>query len=224
MRPLRIKGKTSVLMNAIYGAACPVARRKTWLWAPFRIRVRRWLLRLQADRIRKGQEAAAREREQINQKAETLLRSYGNSVLRLAYSYLHSMEDAEEILQETLLQYLKTAPVLENEAHEKAWLLRVAGNLSKNRIAYNRIRSTDELKETLIAQQREDLSFVWEAVKGLPVKYREVIHLFYYEGFSTGQIAALLQQKESTVRSHLMRGREKLKLILKEGYDFEGGL
>ena len=224
MRPLRIKGKTSVLMNAIYGAACPVARRKTWLWAPFRIRVRRWLLRLQAARIRKGQEAAAREREQINQKAETLLRSYGNSVLRLAYSYLHSMEDAEEILQETLLQYLKTAPVLENEAHEKAWLLRVAGNLSKNRIAYNRIRSTDELKETLIAQQREDLSFVWEAVKGLPVKYREVIHLFYYEGFSTGQIAALLQQKESTVRSHLMRGREKLKLILKEGYDFEGGL
>ena len=224
MRPLRIKGKTSVLMNAIYGAACPVARRKTWLWAPFHIRVRRWLLRLQADRIRKGQEAAAREREQINQKAETLLRSYGNSVLRLAYSYLHSMEDAEEILQETLLQYLKTAPVLENEAHEKAWLLRVAGNLSKNRIAYNRIRSTDELKETLIAQQREDLSFVWEAVKGLPVKYREVIHLFYYEGFSTGQIAALLQQKESTVRSHLMRGREKLKLILKEGYDFEGGL
>lgn len=224
MRPLRIKGKTSVLMNAIYGAACPMDRRKTWLWMPLRIRVRRWLLRLQADRIRKGQEAAAREREQINQKAETLLRSYGNSVLRLAYSYLHSMEDAEEILQETLLQYLKTAPVLENEAHEKAWLLRVAGNLSKNRIAYNRIRSTDELKETLVAQQREDLSFVWEAVKGLPVKYREVIHLFYYEGFSTGQIAALLQQKESTVRSHLMRGREKLKLILKEGYDFEGGL
>ena len=64
-----------------------------------------------------------------------------------------------------------------------------------------------------------DLSFVWEAVKDLPVKYREVIHLFYYEGLSTAQIAAILEQKESTVRSHLMRGREKLRSILKEGYD-----
>ena len=144
---------------------------------------------------------------------------YGSSILRLAYSYLHNMDDAEEILQETLIQYLKTAPVLENEAHEKAWLFRVAGNLSKNRIAYNRVRSTDELKESLVAQQREDLSFVWEAVKDLPVKYREVIHLFYYEGLSTSQIAAILEQKESTVRSHLMRGREKLRSILKEGYD-----
>lgn len=81
------------------------------------------------------------------------------------------------------------------------------------------MRSTDELKESLAAQQREDLSFVWEAVKDLPVKYREVIHLFYYEGLSTVQIAAILEQKESTVRSHLMRGREKLRSILKEGYD-----
>lgn len=98
---------------------------------------------------------------------------YGSSILRLAYSYLHNMDDAEEILQETLIQYLKTAPVLENEAHEKAWLFRVAGNLSKNRIAYNRVRSTDELKESLVAQQREDLSFVWEAVKDLPVNRDE---------------------------------------------------
>ena len=64
-----------------------------------------------------------------------------------------------------------------------------------------------------------DLSFVWEAVKDLPVKYREVIHLFYYEGLSTAQIAAILEQKESTVRSHLMRGREKLRSILMEGDD-----
>ena len=76
------------------------------------------------------------------------------------------------------------------------------------------------LSLTLAAQQREDLSFVWEAVRDLPVKYREVIHLFYYEGLSTGEIAVVLHQKESTVRSHLMRGREKLKVILKEGYEF----
>lgn len=98
--------------------------------------------------------------------------------------------------------------------------MRVAGNLSRNRIAYNRIRSTDELKDSLAADEREDLSFVWEAVKLLPVKYREVIHLFYLEGCSTRQIAGILGLKETTVRSHLHRGREKLKEVLKEEYDF----
>lgn len=164
---------------------------------------------------------SAVEREKINAQAERLLEQYGNSVLRLAYSYLHSMADAEEILQESLIQFLKTAPRLENERHEKAWLLRVAGNLSKNRIAYNRLRRADELDEALAAEEREDLSFVWEAVKGLPVRDREVIHLFYYEGFSTREIAQILGQKEATVRSRLMRGRGKLREVLKEAYDFE---
>ena len=170
-----------------------------------------------------GKEERPQVRE-VNAQAVRMLDTYGNSILRLAYSYLHSMEDAEEVLQDTLIQYLKTAPRLESTAHEKAWLLRVAGNISKNRISYNKVRSTDELKETLVAQEREDLSFVWDAVRELPVQDREVIHLFYYEGFSTKEIAAILQQKETTVRSRLMRGREKLKLILKEGYDFEAGV
>ena len=163
-------------------------------------------------------------RAAVNQRAEALLKTHGPGILRFAYSYLHNMADAEEILQDTLIQYLKTAPVLETEAHEKAWLYRVAGNLSKNRIAYNRVRSADELNESLIADQREDLSFVWEAVKALPVRYREVIHLSYYEGLPTGHIAAILKVKESTVRSRLLRGREKLKAVLKEGYDFGEGL
>ena len=135
------------------------------------------------------------DRTYINHRAEIILTHYGNSILRLAYSYLHNMHDAEEILQETLIQYLKTSPILENEAYEKAWLFRVASNLSKNRISYNKIRSTDELNESLIAEEREDLSFVWEAVKELPVKYKEVIHLFYYEELSTAEIAKILQKK-----------------------------
>lgn len=160
-------------------------------------------------------------REEINQHAERLLNVYGNSILRLAYSYLHNLSDAEEILQDTLVQFLKKAPSFENEDHEKAWLLRVAANLSKNRIKYNQIRTTDELKEELIDETREDLSFVWEAVRCLPAKYREAIHLFYYEGCSTAEIASILQEKESTVRSNLHRGRLKLKEVLKEAYDFE---
>ena len=152
---------------------------------------------------------------------ERLLDTYGNSILRLAYSYLHNYSDAEDILQETLIRYLQNIPKVAGPVHEKAWLLKVAANLSKNRIDYNRLRDTDELNEELIAEEREDLSFVWEAVKSLPEKYRETIHLYYYEGYSTGQMAVLLERKESSVRSDLKRGREKLKMILKEAYDFE---
>lgn len=173
-----------------------------------------------ADRRTERREAAA-DRAAIDRQAERLLDTYGNSILRYAYSYLHNRSDAEEVLQDTLLQFLKTAPVLESAQHEKAWLLRVAANLSKNRIDYNAHRRTDELNDELVAEQREDLSFVWDAVKALPVKYREVIHLFYHEGYSTAQIAAILKLNEATVRSHLHRGREKLKELLKEGYDFE---
>lgn len=164
--------------------------------------------------------SAIKDRE-TGRQAERLLDQYGNSVLRLAYSYLHNMSDAEEILQETLIRYLQTAPEFENSAHEKAWLMKVAANLSKNRIDYNQRRATDELKEELLAQDQEDLSFVWEAVKALPEQYRETIHLFYYEGYSTAQIARILTRKESSVRSDLRRGREKLKQVLKEAYDFE---
>lgn len=155
-------------------------------------------------------------RGRVNQQTEALLDRHGESILRLAYSYLHNQSDAEDILQDTLIQYLRTAPVLESPAHEKAWLLRVAGNLSKNLLRAQGYRQADQLEETLVAQEREDLSYVWDAVKALPVPYREAIHLFYYEGYSTAQIAQILDQKESTVRSRLKRGREKLRPLLEE--------
>ena len=166
-------------------------------------------------------QSRAQARPEVNARAEKLLDAYGDLLLRYAYSYLHNMADAEEVLQDTLVQFLKTAPVFLNEAHEKAWLLRVAANLSKNRLSYNKLRQTDELNEELTAEGREDLSFVWDAVKELPVQFREVIHLHYYEGYSTEEIAKILQRNPSTVRSDLRRGREKLKTILQEGYDFE---
>lgn len=165
----------------------------------------------------------AAQSRSINAEAEHYLDTYGNAILRLAYSYLHNMADAEEVLQDTLVQFIHTAPVFENEPHAKSWLMQVAANLSKNRIRSNRIRQAedlDELQETLAGQESEDLSFVWEAVKSLPEKYREVIHLFYQEGYATGEIARILQRKESTVRSDLKRGRERLKEILQEVYDY----
>jgi RNA polymerase sigma-70 factor, ECF subfamily len=158
---------------------------------------------------------------QINEQAGRLMTAYGNSVLRLAYSYLHNMSDSEDVLQDTLIQFIKTQPQFETAEHEKAWFLRVAINISKNKITYNNIRKTDELSETLAANKTENLSFVWDAVKQLPLKYSEVVHLFYHEGYSTAQIALLLSKKEATVRSLLQRARIKLKDVLKEVCDFE---
>lgn len=186
--------------------------------------LRGWLRRLFAAAERKAHQETAAGREAVNRQAERMLTDYGSSVLRLAYSYLHNLSDAEEVLQDTLIQFLKTAPALDGPAHEKAWLLRVAANLSKNRLDYNRVRRADELNEELIAEEREDLSFVWEAVKALPPSQREAVHLFYHEGYSTAEVAAMLGRRESTVRSDLRRGRAGLREILKEAYDFEEGV
>ncbi len=162
-----------------------------------------------------------RAAEDTNTRAERIMDTYGNMILRYAYAYMHSLSDAEEVLQDTLIQFLRTAPAFESPAHEKAWLLRVTANLSKNRLGYNRRRQTDELNDELIGEEREDLSFVWEAVKSLPPGQREAIHLFYYEGYSTVEIACILNRREATVRSDLFRARAKLRDILKEAYDFE---
>ena len=192
--------------------AIPVPLRR-WGWQTAR-EIARFALRLLPRR-----EAQAESR--VDRMAAEALDTYGNAILRCAYSYLHNMADAEEILQDTLLKMLTAAPDFESEAHKKAWLLRVAANLSKNRIEYNALRDCDELDDSLAAEGREDLSFVWEAVKALPTQYREVIHLHYYEGYSTEEIAKILGRNPSTVRSDLRRGREKLKSLLKEAYDFE---
>ena len=180
------------------------------------------LFRMAAARlIAPKEDAKPVETVSISQQAAQILDTYGDTILRYAYSYLHNRSDTEEVLQDTLIQFLKTRPVFESDEHEKAWLLRVAGNLCKNRLKYNSLRQTDELREELIAEQREDLSFIWDAVQALPVQYREVIHLFYREGYSTREISQILGRKEATIRSDLSRGRGKLKELLKEAYDFE---
>lgn len=174
-----------------------------------------------ADDSASGRAGAAQPRAKGNAEAERALTRHGDRILRLAYSYLHNMQDAEDILQETLIRYMERAPVFASDEHEKAWLLRVGANLAKNRIDYNALRRTDELCEALVAEREEDLSCVWEAVKKLSPAQREAVHLFYHEGYSSAETAALLGEKESTVRSHLRRGREKLRSILKEEYDFD---
>nr|WP_297283663.1 sigma-70 family RNA polymerase sigma factor [uncultured Agathobaculum sp.] len=156
------------------------------------------------------------------QKVSYLFDTYGDAVLRAAYAYLHNMDDAEDVLQNTFVQYLRAEPIFENSAHEKAWLLRVAINLSKNKLNSVWYKRTDALTEAYpCAQLDDELACVWDAVRSLPPKYREPIHLFYHEGYSTAEIAGILETKEATVRSLLHRGRGMLKDILQEAYDFD---
>ena len=165
--------------------------------------------------------------EQIEKEAEEIIDLHGNAILRLALSYLHNKEDAEDILQETLIKFVTVRPNFESEAHRKAWLMRVASNLAKNRIDYNKVRDTMELNEEIAGEVQEDLDHgeeykaIWDAVRSLPVHQREAIHLFYQEGYSTSEIAEITGRREATVRSDLKRARDKLKELLKEADDFE---
>lgn len=152
-----------------------------------------------------------------------LLDDYGTSLLRFAYSYVHNMADAQELVQDVLLRYLKKAPEFSNEGAKKAWLLQICANLSKNKIRFNALRQTSPLDQLQEKELRNDpdLSYVWQAVKQLPSDQRSVIHLFYEEGYSTEEIALILKISPSSVRSRLTRARQKLKTILQEGSDFD---
>lgn len=171
--------------------------------------------------------ASRKSDEQIEKEAEEILDLHGNSILRLAISYLHNKEDAEDILQETMIKFVTVRPDFENDAHRKAWLMRVAANLAKNRIDYNKVRDTMELNEEIAGEVQQDLDrgdvyrAIWDAVRSLPVYQREAIHLFYQEGYQTSEIAVITGRREATVRSDLKRARDKLRELLKEVDDFE---
>ena len=153
--------------------------------------------------------------------AEHLLDAHGDAALRLAYSYLHNRQDAEEVLMDAVLRVIRARPAFQSIAHEKSYLLRATANLAKNRIEANRLRATDELREELVADEREDLSFVWDAVRALPEAQREAIHLHYQEGYTAAEIAEIVGRKPSTVLSDLRRGREALRAVLGEAVDNE---
>ncbi|HCW53541.1 MAG TPA: RNA polymerase subunit sigma-24 [Clostridium sp.] len=145
---------------------------------------------------------------------------YGDMILRLAYSYMKNIHDAEDIVQDVFVQLMKNIDKFESDEHKKSWLITVTRNLCKNKLKSSWFKKRDELVEMPYYDKYKN-NDVLDTVMKLPLKYREVIHLFYYEDYSTAQIADIIGKKESTVRSLLHRGRKILKDILKEGYDFE---
>lgn len=153
-----------------------------------------------------------------------LIEQYGNMILRIAYTYLKSKTDAEDAVQDVFLYILEKKPVFHDESHRKFWIIRATVNTCKNRLNtfWNRNKcSIDDVAEIAVWDEYNTGSSVLKAVMTLPEKFRIVIYMYYYEEYSTPEIAELLGKSEATVRSHLHRARAKLKELLKEEYDFE---
>lgn len=140
---------------------------------------------------------------------------YGHMVYRLAYAQLRSRHDADDVFQEVFLRYHRAAPPFESEEHRKAWLLRVTANCA-NSLAASPWRKRSVPLEDVYAYSDQEESGLDAALAQLPSKYRSVIHLYYYEGYSTEEIARILGRRASTVRAQLTRARQTLARLLKE--------
>ncbi len=148
---------------------------------------------------------------------EAILKKYGNSLMRVAFTYTNNMEDAQDVVQDVLLNYMTKAPIFDSSEHEKAWLIRVTINISKNYISSAYRRTKAELSENITVCDNYSTGLS-DVVNSLPEKYRIVIHLFYYEGYSVKEISKIINITGSAVTTRLQRGREILKRRL--GDDF----
>lgn len=151
---------------------------------------------------------------------EAAIERFSTDIFRMAYARTGNRNDAEDITQDTFIKYMKETKPFVDENHVKAWLLRVTINSSKNLVtsAWHR-RNTSMDAADVMSTTIEEKSDVYYAVLKLPEKYRTVVHLYYYEGYSVEEIATMLSAKESTVKSWLRRARLKLKELLKEDID-----
>ncbi len=136
-----------------------------------------------------------------------------DTVYRLALARTKSPENAEDITQDVFLKLIQHKRGFDSEEHLKAWLLRVTINLTKDLFSSSWFKKTEELDEN-ISVHIEEKSELFYALMELPQKYRTVIHLYYYEGYSVKEIAEITKASEGTVKSQMHRGREMLKTIL----------
>lgn len=155
---------------------------------------------------------------------DVLVERYGNNLFAAAFSVCRDPLDAEDIVQDTFLQYHMIKKEFENEQHIRAWLMRVAINKAKNvNLSFWKQKriSLEDYMATLPFESTEE-SDLFQTVMQLPEKYRTVIHLYYYEDYSVKEIGEILHLGESAVKVRLMRGRKLLKETLKEEWNNDG--
>ena len=157
------------------------------------------------------------------EEALRLFRQYKDSVYRLALSFTGSVQDAEDVTQTVFLKLLETKPALE-AGRERTWLFQVAANECRSLWRRLSRRRTEPLEAALTVAAPEADRAVLEAVGRLKPGDRAVLYLFYYEGYTTGEIGALLGISQSAVTTRLQRARQKLKLTLEQEGIHETGV
>lgn len=147
-------------------------------------------------------------------KPEEVFECYADMVYRLGFVRTKSKYDADDILQEVFLRYMKVWQNMESQEHIKATLLKITVNCSNNLLTSFRFKMTDPLSDALPSNDEISKNSTLKAVLKLPVKYRTAIHLHYYMGYSVEEIAKITSSKPATVKTWLSRGRQKLKTTL----------
>lgn len=143
---------------------------------------------------------------------KVLVDKYSNMIFRICYGVLCNRDDAEDALQDTFLKYLTKSPEFQDEEHEKAWLIRVATNISKNMSIVRYKRKTVDGAELVDMGVSYEDKYVFEAISELPVKLKIVMMLYYIEGYSVKEVSRIISVSEDAVRKRLQKGRELLKV------------
>lgn len=165
---------------------------------------------------------------------ERLIEEYGQDVYKIAYLYLKDQQLAEDAFQEVFYKVMKHYPKFESLSSEKTWLIRITINTCKDLLRTNwlrRVTTFETLEEQVHTQyekpfdmiQAESNNELYDLIMKLSPKYKEVILLFYYEDFSYDEVAKILKVPKGTVQSRLSRGRDKLKKMLQERGEINGG-
>lgn len=163
---------------------------------------------------------------------ERIVEKYMDTVYRIAISHIKDVSDADDVVQQTFVKLYTKDVNFTDEEHIKRWLIRVCVN-ECNSMFSSFWRKNVNLFENSTAEEyitggscapafdRQEDSDLYEAVKKLPAKCRIVVLLFYYEDYSTKEIADIIHVREATVRTRLVRARKLLKEELKEAWNDE---
>jgi DNA-directed RNA polymerase specialized sigma24 family protein len=150
---------------------------------------------------------------EVSDRVQNAIQKYTTSITQIAFNYTKNLHDAEDIAQEVFFALLTKNPVIKNDEHEKAWLIRVAINKCKNHLRSSELRLRVPLTDQMgymPGQPNEPLQILFE----LDQKYRIPLHLFYYEEYSIKEIAAILGKSPSTITTWLERGRNLIRTSL----------
>lgn len=145
-----------------------------------------------------------------------IVKKYSDMLVRISFFYMKIRSDAEDVVQDVFFKLIENPRKFESYEHEKAWLIRTTINLCKDRLKLYWFRKRTRLNDDH-SYTTPEKSEVISTIMELPLKYRSIVLLFYYEGYSISEISKILHLKESTVGSQLHRARKMLKIKLEEG-------